>query len=147
MECTACSRLGAAAYPFFIPMEKLFQQLIEQKIRTNDLMEKQGQLIDVQQTLLKRQMEYLELVSQRLARMEELQLQMGEILDRDLLSLLEQPLLLKADVMEKLRVVDSTYRSYVKDQKLKPMTLGKVEYYFQRDLIKTLLETKYRRNT
>lgn len=127
-------------------MEKLFQQLIDQKIRTNDLLEKQGHLIDVQQTLLKRQMEYLELISLRLARMEELQLQMGEILDRDLLSLLEQPLLLKADVMEKLRVVDSTYRSYVKDQKLKPMTLGKVEYYFQRDLIKTLLQTKYRRN-
>lgn len=100
----------------------------------------------VQQTLLKRQTEHLELISLRLARIEDLQLQMGEILDRDLLSLLEQPLLLKADVMEKLGVVDSTYRSYVKDRKLNPMILGKVEYYFQRDLVKTLLNSKYKRN-
>lgn len=127
-------------------MEKLFQQFIDQKIKNDEFIERQSLLFEVHQSILKNQLEQLELISVRLMRIEDLQLQMGEILDRDLLSLLEQPLLLKADVMEKLGVVDSTYRSYVKDKKLNPMTLGKVEYYFQRDLIKTLLETKYRRN-
>lgn len=127
-------------------MEKLFQQFIDQKIKSDEFIERQSLLFEVHQSILKNQLEQLELISVRLMRIEDLQLQMGEILDRDLLSLLEQPLLLKADVMEKLGVVGSTYRSYVKDKKLNPMTLGKVEYYFQRDLIKTLLETKYRRN-
>ncbi|WP_181182330.1 hypothetical protein [Sphingobacterium lumbrici] len=52
-------------------MEKYFQQLIEQAVRTNDL-----------------------------------------------LSLLDQPLLLKPQVMAKLDIADSTYRAYVDEGKL-----------------------------
>lgn len=72
-------------------------------------------------------------------------LHMSEILDRDLLSLLEQPLLFKQDVMEKLAISDATFRNYVADEKLNPMKLGKIEYFFARDLAKQLLETKWRR--
>lgn len=89
----------------------------------------------------------MELLQRRIGRMEDLMLQMGEILDRDLLSLLDQPLLFKQDVMQKLKVVDSTYRSYVKEGKLNPMQLGKIDYYFARDLAKDLLATKYKKKS
>ena len=131
----------------YIIMEKLFQQLIDQQIRTNDLAENQHETILVQQAILQKQEQQMELLQRRMGIMEDLMLEMGEILDRDLLSVLDQPLLFKQDVMEKLQVVDSTYRSYVKEGKLKPMQLGKTEYYFARDLAKDLLASKYKKKS
>ncbi len=128
-------------------MERLFQILADQAIRNNDLTEKQHDTILVQQAILQKQEEQMELLQRRIGRMEDLMLQMGEILDRDLLSLLDQPLLFKQDVMQKLKVVDSTYRSYVKEGKLNPMQLGKIDYYFARDLAKDLLATKYKKKS
>lgn len=126
-------------------MEHLFQQLIDQQIRTNDLMENQKETIVIQQAILEKQQRLLEVLTRRMERIEDLQFQMAEILDRDLLSLLDQPLLFKQDVMEKLAISDATFRNYVADEKLNPMKLGKIEYFFARDLAKQLLETKYRR--
>lgn len=128
-------------------MERLFQILADQAIRNNDLTEKQHETILVQQAILQKQEQQMELLQRRIGRMEDLMLQMAEILDRDLLSLLDQPLLFKRDVMEKLKVVDSTYRSYVKEGKLNPMQLGKIDYYFVRDLAKDLLATKYKKKS
>lgn len=128
-------------------MERLFQILADQAIRNNDLTEKQHDTILVQQAILQKQEEQMELLQRRVGRIEDLMLQMGEILDRDLLSLLDQPLLFKQDVMQKLKVVDSTYRSYVKEGKLNPMQLGKIDYYFVRDLAKDLLATKYKKKS
>lgn len=142
----ACSREDAAVHLLSI-MEKLFQQMIDQQIRTNDLLEIQQQAILVQQSILKKQQEEMASMTHRIERIEDLMLQMAEILDRDLLSLLDQPLLFKQDVMEKLKVVDSTYRSYVKEGKLSPMQLGKIDYYFARDLAKDLLATKYKKKS
>lgn len=127
-------------------MEILLQQLADQAVRTNDLFETQHQTILVLQSILQKQQELLDQKEKRLERIEDLMLHMSEILDRDLVSLLDQPLLFKQDVMEKLQVVDSTYRSYVKEGKLNPMQFGKTEYYFARDLAKDLLATKYKRN-
>lgn len=126
-------------------MEHLFQQLADQAVRTNDLFETQQQTILMLQSILKKQQELLDQKEKRLERIEDLMLHMSEILDRDLLSLLEQPLLFKQDVMEMLAISDATFRNYVADEKLNPMKLGKIEYFFARDLAKQLLETKWRR--
>ncbi|WP_140937600.1 hypothetical protein [Sphingobacterium lumbrici] len=128
-------------------MEKYFQQLIEQAVRTNDLLEKQAQVIENQKIVLKRQQETLQLIALRMERMEEIQQLMADILDRDLLSLLDQPLLLKPQVMAKLDIADSTYRAYVDEGKLQPMWLGKIDYYFPRDLNKILLASKGKRRS
>ncbi|SKB95159.1 hypothetical protein SAMN05660841_03218 [Sphingobacterium nematocida] len=126
-------------------MEILLQQLADQAVRTNDLFETQHQTILVLQSILQKQQELLDQKEKRLERIEDLMLRMSEILDRDLLSLLDQPLLFKQDVMEKLAISDATFRNYVADEKLNPMKLGKIEYFFARDLAKQLLETKWRR--
>ncbi|MFD2553557.1 hypothetical protein [Sphingobacterium tabacisoli] len=110
--------------------------------RTNDLSEKQHETILVQQAILQKQEEQLELLQRRAGIMEDLMLQMGEILDRDLLSLLDQPLLFKQDVMAKLGISDATFRNYVADEKLNPMKLGKTEYFFARELAKQLLKSR-----
>ncbi|ERJ61054.1 hypothetical protein [Sphingobacterium paucimobilis] len=70
-------------------MEKLFQQLIDQTIRANDLNEKQHETFLIQQAILQNQEQQMELLQRRIGRIEDLMLQMGEILDRDLLSLLD----------------------------------------------------------
>lgn len=126
-------------------MENLFQQLTDQAVRTNDLMENQKETIVIQQHILEKQQKLLEVLTRRMERIEDLQFQLAEILDRDLLPLMEQPLLSKQDVMAKLKVVDSTYRVYVKEGKLNPMQLGKIDYYFARDLAKDLLASKHKR--
>lgn len=123
-------------------MEHLFQQLIDQMIRTNDLLEKQQQTIRTQQLTLKIQQEHLAQLDRRMAVIEDLQQKMGEILDRELLSVLDKPLLTKPDIMAKLGIADSTYREHVRNNKLQPMTLGKIDYYFARDLAKALLKLR-----
>ncbi len=123
-------------------MENLLQQLVIEVTRTNDLSEKQHETILVQQAILQKQEEQLELLQRRAGIMEDLMLQMGEILDRDLLSLLDQPLLFKQDVMAKLGISDATFRNYVADEKLNPMKLGKTEYFFARELAKQLLKSR-----
>ncbi|ERJ60894.1 hypothetical protein [Sphingobacterium paucimobilis] len=128
-------------------MEKLFQKMIAQTIRANDLNEKQHETFLIQQAILQKQEQQMELLQRRIGIMEDLMLKMCEILDRDLLSLLDQPLLFKQDVMEKLKVVDSTYRSYVKEGKLNPMQLGKIDYYFARGLAKDLMASKYKKKS
>lgn len=126
-------------------MDILFHQLIEQQSKTNELLEKQNQTIELLRMVLRKQEQALELMSNRVDHIENLMLKMAEILDRELVTLLDQPLLDKSDVMDKLGISDSAYRSYVRDNKLKPISLGKIDYYFQRDLVKTLLETKGRK--
>ncbi|WP_139375347.1 hypothetical protein [Sphingobacterium nematocida] len=144
MVPTARSGRGAVAH-LLSTMEILLQQLADQAVRTNDLFETQHQTILVLQSILQKQQELLDQKEKRLERIEDLMLRMSEILDRDLLSLLDQPLLFKQDVMEKLAISDATFRNYVADEKLNPMKLGKIEYFFARDLAKQLLETKWRR--
>ncbi len=72
---------------------------------------------------------------------------MADILDRDLLSLLDQPLLLKLQVIAKLSIAESTHRAYVDEGKLQPIWLGKIEYYFPRDLNKIPLASTGKRRS
>lgn len=123
----------------------VLEHIVDQATRSNDLAERQSKTILVQQTILKSQQEHLTMMMTRMERVEDLQLQMGEILDRDLLSLLDQPLLFKNDIIKKLGIAESTYRNYVAEGNLEPMRLGKIEYYFARDLVKQLLKTKKRK--
>lgn len=64
--------------------------MIAQTIRANDLNEKQHETFLIQQAILQKQEQQIELLQRRIGRIEDLMLQMGEILDRDLLSLLDQ---------------------------------------------------------
>ncbi|MBL1408071.1 hypothetical protein [Sphingobacterium faecale] len=123
-------------------MENILQQLVIEIARSNDLSEKQYETFLVQQAILQKQGQLMELLQRRFGIMEDLMLKMCEILDRDLLSLLDQPLLFKQDVMKKLCISDATFRNYVADEKLDPMKLGKTEYFFARDLAKQLLKTR-----
>ncbi|WP_164108674.1 MULTISPECIES: hypothetical protein [Sphingobacterium] len=123
-------------------MERFLHLLADQAVRSNDLLENQQQTIRVQQSILENQQKEMAAMSRRIERIEDLMLQMADILDRDLLSLLDQPLLFKQDVMAKLDISDATFRNYVADERLDPMKLGKIEYFFARDLAKQLLKTK-----
>ncbi|MBE8721356.1 hypothetical protein [Sphingobacterium pedocola] len=116
-------------------MEKYFQQLIEHTVRTNQLLEQQNQI-------LKKQQESLVALNRGLADLHDVQLSVNNLLNKELIHLLEQPLLDKNQVMDKLNIKDSTYRRYVKEGYLQPMGFEKIDWYFGRDLVKALEESR-----
>lgn len=143
----ACSRDGCEAQPVIF-MENFLQQLVDQSSKSNELFERQTRIIQQQQQMLHAQSESLNLLHQHLEVITDLQLRIADLLDSELHKLWDQPILFKADVMKKLEIQDTAYRSYVKDLKLKPMSFGKIDWFFQRDVVKALLASKgkYRRS-
>jgi len=93
-------------------------------------------------TTVQVQQESLDLLQQRMDAMTDLQQRIGELLDSELHRLWDQPILFKGDVMKKLEIQDSAYRNYVREGKLRPMSLGRIDWFFQRDVVKLLLESK-----
>lgn len=128
-------------------MENFLQQLAGQVARSNELLERQTLIIDQQREMLQNQQQSLRLLQLRLEQITSAQERIAELLDGELHRLWEQPILFKEDVMKKLGIQDTAYRSYVKNLKLKPMSFGKIDWYFQRDVVKALLASKgrYRR--
>lgn len=116
-------------------MEKYFRQLIEQTVRTNQLLEQQNQI-------LKKQQESLDNIVRGLSNLHEVQVSINNLLEKELIHLLEQPLLDKNQVMEKLNIKDSTYRRYVKEGYLQPMSFEKIDWYFGCDLVKAMRESR-----
>lgn len=128
-------------------MENFLQQLAGQVARSNELLERQTLIIDQQREMLQNQQQSLRLLQLHLEQITSAQERIAELLDGELHRLWEQPILFKEDVMKKLGIQDTAYRSYVKNLKLKPMSFGKIDWYFQRDVVKVLLASKgrYRR--
>ncbi|ERJ61053.1 hypothetical protein M472_20090 [Sphingobacterium paucimobilis HER1398] len=56
-------------------------------------------------------------------------------------------MLFKQEVLKKLCISDATFRNYVADEKLDPMKLGKIDYYFARGLAKDLMVSKYKKKS
>jgi len=121
---------------------------VEQSSRSNELLEKQTLIIQQQQQMLQVQSESLKLLQQHLEGITDLQLRIADLLDSELHKLWDQPILFKADVMKKLGIQDTAYRGYVRELKLSPMSFGKIDWFFQRDVVKALLASKgkYRRS-
>lgn len=99
-------------------------------------------LLEIQASLLKKQYVKLELICNLLEEILIQQQQTKGILEKELISLLHQPLLDKNKVMDILNIKDSTYRRYVAKGYLRPMHFEKVDWYFEADLKKALYESR-----
>lgn len=125
-------KVAHLSYP---AMEKFLPQIHDQHKRTNILLE-------IQSKLLKKQYDRLEILIHLLEEMVQQQQQVSSILQKELVSLLRQPLLDKNKVMDILNIKDSTYRRYVAKGYLRPMYFEKVDWYFESDLKKALEESR-----
>lgn len=131
----------------FYLMEIIFQQLIAEQMKTNRLLEEQNLLFVKNNQLLQAQLAGLEKLERCLVLSNEIQTETKGLLGKELVKVLDEPLLDKTKVMGKLGISDSTYRKYVKGGKLNPIRLDKIDWYFTRDLIQMLQESRLKGRT